>query len=325
MALLDPLGGHLAINLATAAAGAATVVGIARLVRTWGHANGDLIALAFLAAPGTVIAATSTGDYLAPAFFIWAALCHLHDRSVRGRCAVQAGARDRLSSVFLVAAFLVADGGTGQPAGAPAHRAVALPLGALLYVPAWLAYDRSAEILDTAEGWRSFTNNLGGSPTRTTPPPGCCSSPSCSWRAGAGRRPAALGPRPHVAHRRAGLRRVAGPVLRAAVEVQPPAALPGHVPAVAGRQPPQPARVPVADDRRAGGQRADHLPSFGPDAPAVARAGRWDPALTVGLLVNDIDCRLDAMHDDPPPLNRRAWACTLEPIRGAAEDPIDAG
>jgi hypothetical protein len=28
------------------------------------------------------------------------------------------------------------------------------------------------------------------------------------------------------------------------------------------------------------------------------------------------------MHDDPPPLNRRAWACTLEPIRGAAEDPI---
>jgi hypothetical protein len=59
-----------------------------------------------------------------------------------------------------------------------------------------------------------------------------------------------------------------------------------------------------------------------PDAPAVARAGRWDPALTVGLLVNDVDCRLDAMHDDPPPLNRRAWACTLEPIRGAAEDPI---
>jgi hypothetical protein len=47
--------------------------------------------------------------------------------------------------------------------------------------------------------------------------------------------------------------------------------------------------------------------------------------LTVGLLVNDVDCRLDAMHDDPLPLNRGAWACTLEPIRGAAEDPIDAG
>ena len=60
-----------------------------------------------------------------------------------------------------------------------------------------------------------------------------------------------------------------------------------------------------------------------PDAPAVAESGRWDPALTPGLLVNDIDCRLHAMHDDPPPLNRDAWACTLKPLRGTAEDPID--
>ena len=49
VALLDPVGGHLLVNLATAAAGAAAIVGIARLVRTWGHANGDLVALAVLA------------------------------------------------------------------------------------------------------------------------------------------------------------------------------------------------------------------------------------------------------------------------------------
>ena len=74
-AALDPIGGHLLLNLATAAAGAATVVGIARLVRTWGHANGDLIALAFLASPMTLISATSTGDFIwAVAFFVWAAL-----------------------------------------------------------------------------------------------------------------------------------------------------------------------------------------------------------------------------------------------------------
>src|SRR5262245_54045296 len=46
-ALLDPVGGHLLLNLASVAAGVAAVVGLARLVRAWGHANGDLIALAF--------------------------------------------------------------------------------------------------------------------------------------------------------------------------------------------------------------------------------------------------------------------------------------
>jgi hypothetical protein len=29
------------------------------------------------------------------------------------------------------------------------------------------------------------------------------------------------------------------------------------------------------------------------------------------------------MHEDPLPLNREAWACTLEPMRGAAEDPVE--
>ena len=159
--LLDPVGGHLAINLA-AAAGAATVVGIAPWWRAWGYANGDLIALAFLAAPGTVTAprrrATSSGRWHSSC----GRRCHLHDRSVPGRCAVRAGARDRLSSVFLVAATLVADGRDRLRRRACLRTGlVALPLGALLYVPAWLAYDRSAEILDTAEGWRSFTNNLG--------------------------------------------------------------------------------------------------------------------------------------------------------------------
>ena len=86
-AALDPVGGHLLLNLATAAAGAATVVGIARLVRMWGHANGDLIALAFLASPMTLISATSTGDFIwAVAFFVWAALWHLRDRPVAPAC-----------------------------------------------------------------------------------------------------------------------------------------------------------------------------------------------------------------------------------------------
>ena len=58
VAVVDPIGGHILVNLATAAAMAATVVGIARLVRVWGHRNGDLVALAFLASPIVVVAGT---------------------------------------------------------------------------------------------------------------------------------------------------------------------------------------------------------------------------------------------------------------------------
>ena len=57
-----------------------------------------------------------------------------------------------------------------------------------------------------------------------------------------------------------------------------------------------------------------------PDAPAVAEAGRWDPALTAGLLVNDI-----AAGSTPCTTSRRsrstatAWACTLKPMRGSVD------
>jgi hypothetical protein len=328
VALLDPVGGHVAINLATAAAGAATVVGIARLVRAWGHANGDLIALAFLAAPGTVIAATSTADFVwALAFFVWAALHHLRDRPVAAGVLFALALGTRLSSVFLMAAFLVADGWERPRRRVCVRTAlVALPMGALLYVPAWLAYDRSAEILDTAEGWRSLTNNLGRFAYKNYATAGVLFLVVVLVAT-----PALL-----AALRRWG----SDPMLRTgvlgfAVSQGLFLVLPwkyNHLlPALATFL----LWLGASTRNRRGflwltiGALAVHgLVTFrplAPDAPAVARAGRWDPALTVGLLVNDIDCRLDAMHHDPLPLNRGAWACTLEPIRGAAEDPIDAG
>jgi hypothetical protein len=325
VALLDPVGGHLAINLATAAAGAATVVGIARLVRTWGHANGDLIALAFLAAPGTVIAATSTGDFIwALAFFMWAALFHLRDRPVVAGVLFALALGTRLSSVFLVAAFLVADG-WDRPRRRTCLRTglVALPLGALLYVPAWLAYDRSAEILDTAEGWRSFANNLGRFAYKNYATAGVLFLVVVLVAA----------PALFAALRRWG----DDPMLRTGVlGFAVSQALFFVLPWKYNHLLPCLAMLLLwlgasRRNRRGflwltiGALAVNGLVTFrplAPDAPAVARAGRWDPALTVGLLVNDVDCRLDAMHDDPPPLNRRAWACTLEPIRGAAEDPI---
>jgi len=325
-AALDPIGGHLLLNLATAAAAAATVVGIARLVRAWGHANGDLVALAFLASPMTLIAATSTSDFIwAVALFVWAALWHLRDRPVPAGILFALAIGTRLSSVLLVLAFLVADGwDRDRRTRCLRTLAVTLPLGALLYVPSWLAYDRSAEFLETAEGWRSFGNNLGRFVYKNY------------VSAGALFLVAVLVAVPALV---AALRRWGqDPMLRVgalgfAVSQGLFFVLPwkyNHL---------LPALLTLllwlgasTRNRRSflwlaiAALAVNGLVTFrplAPDAPAVAESGRWDPALTAGLLLNDIRCRADAMHDDPPPLNREAWACTLEPMRGAAEDPID--
>ena len=59
------------------------MVGLSRLVRQWGHRDSDLVALAFLLAPITLIAATSSTDFIwAIAFFLWAAIAHLRGHSV---------------------------------------------------------------------------------------------------------------------------------------------------------------------------------------------------------------------------------------------------
>ncbi len=327
VAVLDPVGGHLLLNLATAAAGAATVVGIARLVRAWGHANGDLIALAFLASPATLIATTSTGDFIwALAFFVWAALLHVRGRPLPAGVLFALAIGTRLSSVFLIAAFMVADG-WARDRRRPCLRtlAVAVPLGVLLYVPSWLAYDRSAEFLETAEGWRSFGNNLGRFVYKNYVTAGALFVVVVLIAT-----PALV-----VALRRWGH----DPMLRAGVLglavseglffVLPwkyNHLLPSLVMLLlwlgASRRNNRPFLWLAI-----GALAVNGLITFrplAPDAPAVAQTGRWDPSLTTGLLLNDIGCRLDAMHEDPPRLNSDAWACTLEPMRGTAEDPVDA-
>lgn len=325
-AALDPLGGHLLLNLATAAAGAATVVGIARLVRAWGHANGDLVALAFLASPASLIAATSTGDFVwALAFFVWAVLFQLRDRPLPAGVLFALAIGTRLSSVFLIAAFMVADGWARDRRRACLRTlAVALPLGALLYVPSWLAYDRSSEFLETADGWRSFANNLGRFAYKNYATAGVLFLVVMAVAA-----PALV----------AALRRWGhDPMLRAAVlGFAVTQALFFVLPWKYNHLLPALAMLLLwlaASERNRrpflwvaiGALAVNGLVTFrplAPDAPAVAEAGRWDPALTVGLLLNDIGCRLDAMHHEPPPLNRKAWACTLEPMRGTAVDPVE--
>ena len=111
VAVLDPVGGHVLVNLATAAALAATVVAVARLVTAWGHDNGDLVALAFLASPIVVISGTQTADFVwAVAFLSWGALLLVRRPPGRGGRAAGAVVGSRSSTLLLVAALLVAVG-----------------------------------------------------------------------------------------------------------------------------------------------------------------------------------------------------------------------
>jgi hypothetical protein len=326
-AVLDPIGGHLLLNLATAAAGAAAVVGLARLVRAWGHANGDLIALAFLASPSTIIAATSTGDFIwAAAFLVWAALFHLRDRPALAGVLFALAIGTRLSSGLIVLAFLVADGWDRDRRRACLRTGlVALPLGALLYVPSWLAFDRSSRFLHTAEGWRGAANNLGRFAYKNYATFGglflvvmLVALPALvvalrRWGRDPMLRTGVLG-------------LVASEGLFLLLPWKYNHLLPCLVAALlwlgASRRNTRPFLWVVIAALVVNG-----LVTFrplAPDTPAEARGGEWDPTVTAGLLVNDIGCRLDAMDEPLQRLNGDAWPCTLEPMRGstAADDGV---
>jgi hypothetical protein len=59
------------------------------------------------------------------------------------------------------------------------------------------------------------------------------------------------------------------------------------------------------------------------DQPNNSESASFEPAIVLGLLLNDIGCRIDFM-DEPPRLGTRAWDCTLEPVRGPSEG-VDTG
>jgi MFS family permease len=325
VAVLDPVGGHVLVNLATAVAAGFAVVGLARLVRTWGHANGDLLALAFLAAPITIIAATSLADFLwAVAFFVWAALAHLHNRSLLAGLLFAFAAGSRLSTVFLVAAFLVADGWD-----APHRRrclrsaAVAAPFIVLLFVPSWLAFDRSLEFLQTSDdGYRSFGNNLGRFLYKNYATAGIALIAVLLVAA-----PALVGALRRWNHdpmlRFAALGLVVTQALFFWVPWKPAHLLPSLLAALlwlgASRRNQRRFLWVVVAAVAIGG-----LVTFrplAPDDPDDARGGRWDPSLGAGLLVNDIACRFDTMNQPPEAVDEVNWSCTLKPVRGpVAED-----
>jgi hypothetical protein len=320
VAVLDPIGGHLLVNLATAAALAATVLALARLVTAWGHENGDLVALAFLASPIVLIAGTQTADFVwAVAFLAWGAALLVRGHPVPAGVLLALSLGSRSSTLLLVAALLVAVGwDPGERRHVATAAAVATPLAVLLYLPVWLSFDREFGFLDATDGWVDLSNNLSRLLLKNYA--------------------------------------VAGPVLLVVLAVAAPALLRslrrwGDDPmvrfAVLGlvatellflRMPWKPAHlVPClfalvlwigASDRNrrrflwlvVGAMVLNGLVTFRPfiaDAPDSTGGGDFEPAITSGWLLNDIRCRARYMHD-PPRIDSGAWACTLEPMRGPA-------
>lgn len=349
VAVLDPAGGHLLVNLATAAAGAALIVGIARLVRVWGQANGDLVALAFLASPMAIIASTSMADFIwALMFFVWGALIHLGDpvssfdepapehrgvnRSLGARTRVVLSGvlfalaiGSRLSTGFVVVTFLVAVGWD------PARRRrcvetglVAAPLGAALYIPSWLAFDRSLGFLENAEGYRGLFSNVGlflykgYAATGTVLIVALALAVPALWRT-----LAAWGRDPMLRFSLLTL------LVTLGLFFQYPWKLAHLLPSLL-------AGLLWLGTSSWGRNRrflwiviaavaVNGAVTFRPLAPNDAddaTTGTWNPAISKGLLVNDIDCRGDFMQHPPSQQAiKEAWSCTLKPLRGTV--PIE--
>ena len=323
-ALFDPVGGHLLMNLLTAGAAGATVVGIARLVRMWHHDNGDLIALAVFASPMAIIAATSLADFVwALVFFVWGAIAHLEGRSGHAGVLFALSIGCRLSSGLLIAAFLVADGWD------PANRRrslytglLAAPLGALLFVPAWLAYDRTFTFLDNEEGFRSFTNNLGRFVYKNYAASGLVLIVTLLLAA-----PALWAALPRWRSDPMLRFAVLGFVGSEALYFVMPWKLAHLLPALvclflwvgaSARNTRAYLWVLIAAVAVNG---VVSLRLLAPDESDDASSGSWSPALGLGLLFNDIRCRADFMDETPARFEKPAWACTLEPLRGPTTDP----
>ncbi|MBN2624459.1 MAG: hypothetical protein JXA83_13865 [Acidimicrobiales bacterium] len=320
VAVLDPVGGHVLVNLATALALAATVVGIARLVRAWGHADGDLVALAFLASPIVIISGTQTADFVwATAFLTWGALALVRGRPVAAGLLFALMLGSRSSSLVILTALLVAIAWDRPERRRVAIAAlVAAPTALLLYVPVWLSYDRSFGFLDATDGWVSLPNNLARFLLKNyavagaalvvvlvVATPGLVRSLRC-WGTDPMLRFAVLG-------------LLATEVLFLRMPWKPAHLLPCLLALVLWLGASGRSRrflwVVVA------AMAVNGLVVFRPfvaDEPNSTGGGDFEPAITAGWLVNEVRCRAEFM-DEPPRLDSGTWACTLEPMRGPAD------
>lgn len=317
---LDPIGGHVLVNLATAVALAVTVVATARLVSAWGHDNGDLVALCFLASPIVLISGTQAADFVwATAFLTTGALQLVRGRPVPAGVLLALALGSRSSTLLLVAALLVAVGWErDQRRHVAVATAVTVPLVVALYVPVWLSFHRRFGFLDATDGWVSLPNNLARFLLKNYAVSGVALVVLLAVALPAlVRSLRGWGHDPML--RFAVLALLATELLFLRMPWKPAHLVPSLLAVVLWI-------AASSRNRRpflwlvVGAMVLNGLVTFRPfvaDAPDATGGGDFAPAITSGWLVNDIRCRTEFM-DEPPRLDSGAWACTLEPMRGPA-------
>ena len=163
--LLDRLGGPALVNVGSAVMAVVVLVTLAHLVeRRHGARAGRIAVLVAGTQPWLWIAATSLGDYLyALAFLLLGIDAAQRDRRVLAGLAFGTAIGFRSATVFLVGAYLLAEvtGGSvdDDPEASPERirathwratlttAVVTLVLGAAWFVPPWLSVGRTAQFL----------------------------------------------------------------------------------------------------------------------------------------------------------------------------------
>ena len=161
--LLDALGGAPLLVFASLVTAAVALTFLGGLLRHEGHEPlPTLVVIVF--SPWWWVAATSTGDYLvAVALVLGGARARLAERhAVAGICfGLAIGVR--ASTVGLVAAWLLAElwGDRGKRSALVGVGVVTVVVGALCFVPAWLAAGRSFAFFTTETQVTSLTTLVG--------------------------------------------------------------------------------------------------------------------------------------------------------------------
>jgi hypothetical protein len=161
--VLDRLGGPTAVNLASAAMAVALLVLLARLVsEELGERRARIAVVVVATQPWFWLAATSLGDYVfALGLLLAGVLAARHDRRVLAGLAFATAIAFRSSTAFLVWAYLLAEmigsrgGLTGAVRPAPPSRwrdavvtgVVTAAAGLLWFVPSWLSVGRTSAFL----------------------------------------------------------------------------------------------------------------------------------------------------------------------------------
>ena len=161
--VLDRVGGALAVNLASAGMAVLLLVVLAQLVtEELGERAGRIVVVVVATQPWFWVVATSLGDYaFALGFLLLGALAARHDRRVLAGLAFATAIAFRSGTVLLVAAYLLAEAvgetraAPDAPPGSPAGRWRAIvvtglvtgAVGLLWFVPSWLSVGRTSRFL----------------------------------------------------------------------------------------------------------------------------------------------------------------------------------